>query len=881
MNQAAHAQTFDWAKSYGGASGDYCYAMTVDNYGNVYNTGTFIGTADMDPGVGVYNLIANNGSDFYISKLDSSGNFIWAKNITGVNSAQGLSVKIDKNDNIIVAGTFTGTTDFDPGPGVYNMTGGGYFILKLDMNGNFIWAKSFVGGTFYLNLPMTLAVDSINNVYCTGSFNNIMDFDPGAPIYNMIGGQNSSAFISKLDSNGNFVWAKQIGIETKGLFMASSADGYIYIATLAVGPGVDYDPGIGVCNLAEGNVIVKLTYAGNFVWAKGTTYSSYTSSIAISPEGDIIQTGRFKFTVDFNPGPAVYNIAASFFNDYDIFVCKWDSSGNFIWAKSAGNLGTDEAHSLDVDSMGNIFVGGIFDNTVDFDFGLGTYLITPISSPDCFFLKMNSGGNMIWAKSSDGGYSFTYDKSIIIKSYGLNSVYLSGFYYTTVDFDPDIGIYNFTPIGSVDNYTVKLHECIVYDTTLVSGCDSLYYDSILYTNSATFYQHFLALNGCDSIHVLSILINHSSVDTISQTICQGDSFLGYFTSGTYIDTLVSYNGCDSIRTLNLIVLPNLSSNISQTICQGDSYQGYSLTGIYIDTLVSYNGCDSIRTINLTVLPNSSSNISQTICQGDTYLGYSLTGTYIDTLVNNNGCDSVRTLYLIVLPSSSSNISQTICQGDSYLGYSLTGVYIDTLVGGNSCDSIRTLNLIVLPNSSSNLLQTICEGESYLGYTTTGSYIDTFISYNGCDSLRIIDLSVIPKIVNTITHEICPGETFLGYKKSGIFIDTFQNFNGCDSIRILRLKSNPNYCCKIFVPNAFSPNGDDVNDEFLIKGVFDLYEIRIADRWGNIVYESSDQISGWGGRYKYQDMPVGVYYYICRYKCGGEDFILKGDIILIR
>ena len=130
LNQAAHAQTFDWSKSYGGASGDYCYAMTVDNYGNVYNTGTFIGTADMDPGVGVYNLIANNGSDFYISKLDSSGNFIWAKNITGVNSAQGLSVKIDKNDNIIVADTFTSTNDFYPISRVFNMTDGVFFIFK-------------------------------------------------------------------------------------------------------------------------------------------------------------------------------------------------------------------------------------------------------------------------------------------------------------------------------------------------------------------------------------------------------------------------------------------------------------------------------------------------------------------------------------------------------------------------------------------------------------------------------------------------------------------------------------------------------------------------------------------------------------------------------
>jgi gliding motility-associated-like protein len=403
-----------------------------------------------------------------------------------------------------------------------------------------------------------------------------------------------------------------------------------------------------------------------------------------------------------------------------------------------------------------------------------------------------------------------------------------------------------------------------------------------YLSTGAYIDTFTNANGLDSIRTLNLTVIPNSSSNLIQTICEGSSYLGYNSSGIYIDTLLNANGCDSIRTLNLTVISNSSSNLIQTICEGSSYLGYNASGIYMDTLLNANGCDSIRTLNLTVIPNSSSNLIQTICEASSYLGYNASGIYIDTLLNANGCDSIRTLNLTVIPNSSSNLIQTICEGSSYLGYNSSGIYIDTLLNANGCDSIRTLNLTVIPNSSSNLIQTICEGSSYLGYNSSGIYIDTLLNANGCDSIRTLTLKIVPELYDTIRYKLCPGEKYFPNNQPGVYIDTFINSLGCDSIRILKFELDENLCCQLFTPNAFTPNGDNLNDEFIIKGIFFDYNIIIADRWGNVVYQSTNSLFGWDGKYKGMEMPIGTYYYLFKYKCNNSDMkMIKGDITLIR
>ena len=245
----------------------------------------------------------------------------------------------------------------------------------------------------------------------------------------------------------------------------------------------------------------------------------------------------------------------------------------------------------------------------------------------------------------------------------------------------------------------------------VTDCKGYTLNGYTYTKSGIYTQTITSSGGCDSIITLNLTINNTiSADEYVST-CSAYTWrcltyggncsattqcLTFYRSGVYKDTVSKPNSCDSIITLHLTITAQIFSTITQSICNGQTYDGHSSSGTYIDTLISANGCDSIRTLQLTVLPKPFSTVVQTICDGQTYDGHSSSGTYIDTLITANGCDSTRTLQLTVLPKPFSTIVQTICDGQTYDGHGSSGTYyIDTLVAANNCDSIITLQLTVL------------------------------------------------------------------------------------------------------------------------------------------------------------------------------------------
>ena len=129
------------------------YSMAVDSSGNMYTTGGFKGTGDFDPGAGTTNLTSTGSYDVFVSKLDSSGDLVWAKNFGGsggISTDLALSVAVDSSGNVYTTGYFEGTFDFDPDEDeTAELTSVGardVFVSKLDSSGNYVWAKSF-GGT--------------------------------------------------------------------------------------------------------------------------------------------------------------------------------------------------------------------------------------------------------------------------------------------------------------------------------------------------------------------------------------------------------------------------------------------------------------------------------------------------------------------------------------------------------------------------------------------------------------------------------------------------------------------------------------------------------------------------------------------------------------
>lgn len=457
---SAQSQSFGWAGNMGGPGNDLGNSIVVDDQGNSYTTGSYSGTADFDPGAGVFTLTAAGAGDAFITKLDSAGNLIWAKSVGGADNDGGTSVAVDPSGNVYLTGLFWGTADFDPGPGTYNLTSvGSYdlYILKLDPSGGFLWAASF-GGTDgdYGN---AVTPDPSGGVYITGTFEGTVDFDPGTGVHNLTTSLGNELFLLNLDASGNFVWA----IQTEGVLdiyansMALDASGNILMTGNFQG-SVDMDGGTGSLILttagAEDAFVAKYDSSGNLIWAKniGGTAFDYGFSIAVDASGNSYTTGSFRETVDFDPGPGTYTLT-SFNASEDIFILKLDASGDFAWAAQMGGNSTDRPSSVAIHASG-VYSTGFFSETSDFDPGTGTDELTSNGSLDIYVLKLGLSGNFAWVRQmgstqADIGYSVAA---------GTGGVLSTGGFREVADFDPTAGTFNLTSAGLADVYVQRLSD---------------------------------------------------------------------------------------------------------------------------------------------------------------------------------------------------------------------------------------------------------------------------------------------------------------------------------------------------------------------------------------------------------------------------------------
>jgi hypothetical protein len=205
-------------------------------------------------------------SDSYVQKSDINGNFIWAKLIGGTNGVHAYSIITDPTGNAFTIGAFYDIADFDPGPGIFNLTSNGdrdVFIQKLDASGNFLWAKNIGGkGGDDVN---NCALDNFGNIYLPGYFSDTVDFNPGPGVNNLISHGFRDIYILKLNNAGSYVWSAGIG---------------------------------------------------------GSQYAGSGWSIATNANGEVYSTGYFSHTCDFDPNNGVFNISSS--GQTDVFLIKLD-----------------------------------------------------------------------------------------------------------------------------------------------------------------------------------------------------------------------------------------------------------------------------------------------------------------------------------------------------------------------------------------------------------------------------------------------------------------------------------------------------------------------------------------------------------------------------
>jgi gliding motility-associated-like protein len=291
---------------------------------------------------------------------------------------------------------------------------------------------------------------------------------------------------------------------------------------------------------------------------------------------------------------------------------------------------------------------------------------------------------------------------------------------------------------------------------------------------------------------------------------------------------------------------------------------------------------------------STNNINLSICSGETAFleGADQTeaGTYTEVYVTPQGCDSTVITELSILEPSSSNNEYTICTGSSILvgtsSYESEGVYIDTLVNANGCDSIVTSTLFLLPAITASDETTICMGSSFnfngTVISTEGVYIETLSTAEGCDSTVYLSVFVTEPPIGYDAQTICIGDAidFGGtlLTESGVYYDTVSAANGCDSI--VRLELSAIDCSiDLQVSNIVTPNGDNLNDTWKVNDPPQILgcTVKIFNRWGQLVYETTDYNNTWAGTKDNEELPDGVYYYAI--SCNDKE--LTGSINLLR
>ena len=329
--------------------------------------------------------------------------------------------------------------------------------------------------------------------------------------------------------------------------------------------------------------------------------------------------------------------------------------------------------------------------------------------------------------------------------------------------------------------------------------------------------------------------------------------LSAWTSSSYFDDI-------SFTPMNSTVVTDLS----ETICSGDFFpvgnNRYSESGIFSDTLLSSTGCDSIVNLELAVSPHFLVTEVDTICRGQFYLlgtdSLTESGRFSQSLTSQFGCDSIVELSLTVTDQLFTLLSDTFCLGESYLFHRDTiltpGTYTQTWTTADGCDSLVQLNLEQI-QPSLDIGQDIewCFREDPSLMFTVND-LDTYLWPDGSNEPNI-----------EITE---PGLLWLESTVQGCIVrDTINIINKCS--------------LQIYVPNAFSPNGDGINDLLLPQSNSPPtnFRMQIFNRWGGKVFETENFNLGWDGNADDAELAPDVFLWVIE----ADDQVLSGDVLLVR
>lgn len=526
----------DWVKSIG--SGIQTSGSANDPFGSVYTLGSFSERNDFNPGINPGDTLFlqshSSGYATYICKLDSNGNFLWAKGFNAFGTGNYshyimpyFPPTIDASGNsFILLLTADSAFYIDNGMGGLDTfvnstrhlvnTFRRFVLVKFNPSGHLDWAKWITGNIAGYNIHGSnkrVATDESGNIYLTGIQSDTLIFDPGGwnyslpliqyPVYE------NAAFICKLDSSGNFLWAKQfakgnnqIGGATM-VQIAPGTDRTFYVSGGFQGDSLDFDPGAGVVNFPAGQgelFLSKFNSDGNLIWAVslGRVPFGQTGAVASPPSaittdhfGNAYLAGRFNGSIDFEPGSDSFILQAPMVLN-SFYITKLNSSGGFVWAKALkavvdtslnGGIQQSLINSVAVDNQGNLYYTGLFQKKMDFDPGLDSFNLSATNENNAIFVgTLNDTGGFRWAfKMENNNSPHTSEEGVSVIVNDSGALCVTGYFTGTNDFDPGSAVYNLTAGTPGAVFVQKLKD----NTTMgISGMEMPPQKLLLYPNPA-------------------------------------------------------------------------------------------------------------------------------------------------------------------------------------------------------------------------------------------------------------------------------------------------------------------------------------------------------------------------------------------------------------
>jgi hypothetical protein len=567
----------------------------------------------------------------------------------------------------------------------------------------------------------------------------------------------------------------------------------------------------------------SLAQAPDYSWATGigSTGADQGVRMVTDAAGNSYTTGSFTGTVDFNPAAAGGDLTAA--GGTDIFVCKLDAAGNFVWAVNMGGTGDDAGQALAVDASGNVYLTGVFRNTADFNLALpGTNTLTSVGMGDIFVCKLNSLGAYSWVVGTgsindDGGTSLALDAT--------NNLLVAGNFgaTTTVDFNTGAGTDELTSFGSSDDFVWKLDNSGTHIFVKQIGCNvNDLCNGMALDASGNIYLtgSFNGTTDFDPHPVNTFTLTSAGSNDIF--ICKlnaaGDfqwaARMGTF--GTEIGNSVVVDNAGNVlftgsfaNTTNFDPLSSPAGSVTASglsdpfVCKFNAAGGFiwvkSFTGSGFDRGHSLTVDGSNNVYNSGSFANTMDfDPSSSTAFNLTAPGTGIADAYVAVL-NSSG----NFLWAINVGGSGDESGQSVklSSGNIYLAgrFSTTADFNPDVVDANTLTSAGSTDIFVAKYEPSciptthTITASSCDDYTLNSntYTTTGTYTQTLTNVAGCDSTITLNLTINQPTTHTITTTECDSYTLNGdtYTASGTYTQIIENVAGCDSTITLNLTLN--------------------------------------------------------------------------------------------